>query len=159
MSKFMVLKCYSDTCSKYQVHQSKKWKCKVCDEAQSLKRIYFESDMAKDCREVCQKLNTRQATKDSSVNATKSEPSFKIASNLNSSKRFEPFKAKVSPPLQEIKKKSSIDEELERCLDLFDMEPHLDQSKISSQRNGSTVASVVEDDHFKDSKWNEYLSD
>jgi hypothetical protein len=114
--------------------------------------------MAKDCREVCQKLNTRQATKDSSVSAAKSEPSFQIASNLNT-RRFEPFKAKVSPPLQEIKKKSSIDEELERCLDLFDMEPHLDQSKISSQRNEGTIASAIEDDHFKDSKWNEYLSD
>ncbi|KAJ9073295.1 hypothetical protein DSO57_1018010 [Entomophthora muscae] len=61
MGLFQIIKCYS--CSTFQVHPAKKakdWKCKLCGEKQSLKRIYFESSAAKDCRLQVQQLNLKR---------------------------------------------------------------------------------------------------
>ncbi|KAJ1919637.1 hypothetical protein IWQ60_007199 [Tieghemiomyces parasiticus] len=63
MPSFRVLKCYDDPCGTYQIHQAKKakgWQCKVCNAKQSLKRIYYESEDAADCRQVVQALNLRR---------------------------------------------------------------------------------------------------
>ncbi|KAJ9053371.1 hypothetical protein DSO57_1024760 [Entomophthora muscae] len=40
--------------------KAKDWKCKLCGEKQSLKRIYFESSAAKDCRLQVQQLNLKR---------------------------------------------------------------------------------------------------
>ncbi|KAF4521467.1 hypothetical protein B566_EDAN001764, partial [Ephemera danica] len=56
--EFHVLRCYS--CSVFQVHfvkKSNKWQCKMCNEKQSLKKVYGVGT-GKDCRLHVQKLNS-----------------------------------------------------------------------------------------------------
>ncbi|KAJ3061209.1 hypothetical protein HDU98_002865 [Podochytrium sp. JEL0797] len=60
MPTFQVVRCFSDTCSMYQVKQetkSTKWKCKLCGAAQSLLKVVFASGSAAECRPVVQQLN------------------------------------------------------------------------------------------------------
>lgn len=55
--EFVVLRC--SKCLLFQVHLSKKspkWECKVCEEKQSIKGIFF-SGTGKDCRRTVQQLN------------------------------------------------------------------------------------------------------
>ncbi|CAO1404328.1 unnamed protein product [Diamesa tonsa] len=58
MQKFRILQCFS--CNIFQVDIVKvatKWKCKICNEKQSVKNVYFESRAAKECREKVQEMN------------------------------------------------------------------------------------------------------
>ncbi|KAJ3124901.1 hypothetical protein HK098_000728 [Nowakowskiella sp. JEL0407] len=60
--KFRVVKCVS--CAIYQVRQQTrtgKYTCVVCNTKQTILNIYYESESAKDCREVCQNLSSKQA--------------------------------------------------------------------------------------------------
>lgn len=48
MQKFRILQCFS--CNIFQVDIVKvvsKWKCKICNEKQSVKNVYFESRAGK----------------------------------------------------------------------------------------------------------------
>lgn len=70
-----VLCCYS--CQMFQVHivkKEKKWQCKVCNEKQSIRRVYFQG-LGKDCRLYVQQLNSQKQenfesvqTEDSDIN-------------------------------------------------------------------------------------------
>ncbi|ORX69820.1 hypothetical protein K493DRAFT_364437 [Basidiobolus meristosporus CBS 931.73] len=63
MPHFQVVRCYVDTCGIFQSQQVKKapkWQCKVCGEKQSIKRVYFDSENAKDCRQAVQQLNLKR---------------------------------------------------------------------------------------------------
>ena len=58
MPEFQVLKCFS--CSTFQVQQAKKagkFKCTMCGTNQTLQKIYAVSSDARDCRQVCMRLN------------------------------------------------------------------------------------------------------
>ncbi|KAI9105846.1 hypothetical protein DFS34DRAFT_574537, partial [Phlyctochytrium arcticum] len=60
MPNFQIIQCYAEDCRVFQVQQAKKvqkWKCVVCGEKQSLLRVYFESQVAGDCRARVQELN------------------------------------------------------------------------------------------------------
>ncbi|KAL2717604.1 MRN complex-interacting protein isoform X1 [Vespula squamosa] len=55
-----ILCCYS--CEMFQVHivkKAKKWQCKVCNEKQSIRRVYFQGS-GKDCRLHVQELNSQK---------------------------------------------------------------------------------------------------
>ncbi|XP_047344476.1 MRN complex-interacting protein [Vespa velutina] len=55
-----ILCCYS--CQMFQVHivkKAKKWQCKVCNEKQSIRRVYFQGS-GKDCRLHVQELNSQK---------------------------------------------------------------------------------------------------
>ncbi|XP_014604074.1 PREDICTED: UPF0544 protein C5orf45 homolog [Polistes canadensis] len=55
-----VLCCYS--CEMFQVHivkKEQKWQCKVCNEKQSIRRVYFQGS-GKDCRSHVQELNLQK---------------------------------------------------------------------------------------------------
>ncbi|XP_057307289.1 MRN complex-interacting protein-like [Hydractinia symbiolongicarpus] len=58
VQEFNVVRCFS--CETFQVDQvkksSQKWTCKICQEKQSLKQIYFQGN-GKECRLNCQQLN------------------------------------------------------------------------------------------------------
>ncbi|XP_063148319.1 MRN complex-interacting protein [Candoia aspera] len=62
--QFQVLRCCS--CNIFQVQQikkSKKWNCKICDEKQSILRVFGQGSGA-DCRRHVQKLNLLQGEQD-----------------------------------------------------------------------------------------------
>ncbi|KAM3845421.1 MRN complex-interacting protein [Vipera latastei] len=62
--QFQVLRCCS--CNIFQVQQvkkSKKWNCKICDEKQSILRVFGQGSGA-DCRHHVQKLNLLQGEQD-----------------------------------------------------------------------------------------------
>ena len=62
--EFVVLKCKK--CLMFQVHQSKKatkWKCKVCNENQTINR-FFGKGNGKECRQMVQKFNSSNFTDD-----------------------------------------------------------------------------------------------
>lgn len=65
-----VVRCF--TCSTFQVDivkkSTNKWICKVCGEKQSLKGTYGISSSAKECREICQKLNEKRCELDEAKN-------------------------------------------------------------------------------------------
>ncbi|KFM60606.1 hypothetical protein X975_15856, partial [Stegodyphus mimosarum] len=63
--EFQVLSCFN--CEMFQVHQvkkSKKWSCKICNEKQSLKKV-FGIGSARDCRSLVQQLNLSKGEKKS----------------------------------------------------------------------------------------------
>jgi len=65
MPIFQVIRCFDEKCGTFQVQQAKKdkkWKCNMCGEKQSLKRIYFESTDARECRVIVQDFNMKRAT-------------------------------------------------------------------------------------------------
>ncbi|KAL3690445.1 hypothetical protein R1sor_016754 [Riccia sorocarpa] len=57
--RFLALQCFS--CRAMQVKQSKnnsnKWTCSICNEKQSLRKMFFSSDTAKDVRKFVQQAN------------------------------------------------------------------------------------------------------
>eukprot|EP00949_MAST-11_sp_MAST-11-sp1_P001492 g1492.t1 len=58
MPTFLVLRCFS--CEAFCVQQAvktKKWRCKICGEKQSQRKVYARSEAAKECRKVCQEYN------------------------------------------------------------------------------------------------------
>ena len=60
MPIYIVARCFS--CEMFQVIQkpkSKKFKCRMCNEKQSVRKIYCSSDKAKDCRIVVQQYNKK----------------------------------------------------------------------------------------------------
>ncbi|XP_026540910.1 MRN complex-interacting protein [Notechis scutatus] len=62
--QFQVLRCCS--CNIFQVQQvkkSKKWNCKICDEKQSILRVFGQGSGV-DCRHHVQKLNLLQGEHD-----------------------------------------------------------------------------------------------
>ncbi|XP_034258644.1 MRN complex-interacting protein isoform X2 [Pantherophis guttatus] len=62
--QFQVLRCCS--CNIFQVQQvkkSKKWNCKICDEKQSILRVFGQGSGV-DCRRHVQKLNLLQGEQD-----------------------------------------------------------------------------------------------
>ncbi|KAI8872416.1 hypothetical protein GQ42DRAFT_172575 [Ramicandelaber brevisporus] len=63
MVEYYVLRCFDDKCGVFQVQQrtkSGKWTCKLCHQKQSIKKVYFTSTVAKDCREAAQALGMRR---------------------------------------------------------------------------------------------------
>ncbi|KAJ1983563.1 hypothetical protein H4R33_004701 [Dimargaris cristalligena] len=63
MPLYRVLRCFDAPCGAFQVHQAKKanrWQCKICNQRQSLKRVYAESEDSAECRRVVQTLNMRR---------------------------------------------------------------------------------------------------
>ena len=64
--EFQVLRCYS--CETFNTDIVKKnntkWQCKMCGEKQSVKKVYFQSSSAQDCRQAVQALNENRANKD-----------------------------------------------------------------------------------------------
>ncbi|KAK2578929.1 hypothetical protein KPH14_011135 [Odynerus spinipes] len=67
-----ILCCY--LCQMFQVHivkKAKKWKCKVCNEKQSIRRVYFQGS-GKDCRFHVQQLNSQKQKGFESVQTTHS---------------------------------------------------------------------------------------
>ncbi|KAI9355377.1 hypothetical protein DFJ73DRAFT_825414 [Zopfochytrium polystomum] len=68
MPLFLVVRCVE--CAAFQVQQKKKvpkWSCPLCQTKQSLLRVYHESDLAKDCRPVAQRLNELRGEADDLV--------------------------------------------------------------------------------------------
>ncbi|KAI8325863.1 hypothetical protein GQ54DRAFT_308082 [Martensiomyces pterosporus] len=60
MPNYQVVRCASDECAKFQSQQEKKsakWRCVVCGLHQSLKRVYFESSVPRECRAAVMELN------------------------------------------------------------------------------------------------------
>ncbi|KAL2622046.1 hypothetical protein R1flu_002251 [Riccia fluitans] len=57
--KFLALQCFS--CNAMQVKQAKessnRWSCSICNENQSLRKVFFSSDAAKDVRNFVQQAN------------------------------------------------------------------------------------------------------
>ncbi|KAJ1967678.1 hypothetical protein H4R35_006639 [Dimargaris xerosporica] len=63
MPCYQVLRCFDAQCGTFQSHQAKKakrWNCTVCNQRQSLRRVYFESENPAECRKVVQTLNLRR---------------------------------------------------------------------------------------------------
>ena len=66
VQQIQVLKCFnchtfnSDIVKK----DNTKWTCKLCQEKQSVKKVYFVSDNAKDCRLAVQALNAKRGQED-----------------------------------------------------------------------------------------------
>ena len=64
--EFQVLKCFS--CETFNTDIVKKnntkWQCKLCGEKQSVKKVYFQSSSAQDCRQAVQTLNENRGSKD-----------------------------------------------------------------------------------------------
>ena len=60
--QFQVLRCFS--CQTFNTDivkkDNRKWTCKICQEKQSVKKVYFVSDSAKDCRLAVQNLNEKR---------------------------------------------------------------------------------------------------
>ncbi|KAJ1976575.1 hypothetical protein H4R34_003927 [Dimargaris verticillata] len=66
MPCYQVLRCFDAQCGTFQNHQAKKakrWNCTVCNQRQSLRRVYFESENPAECRKVVQTLNLRRGEK------------------------------------------------------------------------------------------------
>ena len=85
--QFQVLRCFK--CQTFNTDIVKKdntkWTCKLCQEKQSVKKIYFVSDSAKDCRIAVQNLNEKrgqleEASNDGNEDA--GEPSEEILVNF-----------------------------------------------------------------------------
>ncbi|KAJ2777775.1 hypothetical protein H4R18_004970 [Coemansia javaensis] len=60
MPNYQVVRCASDGCAKFQSQQEKKsgkWACVVCGLKQSLRRVYLQSSVAKECRAAVMELN------------------------------------------------------------------------------------------------------
>ncbi|KAJ2659261.1 hypothetical protein IWW48_003598 [Coemansia sp. RSA 1200] len=63
MPNYKVLRCASEQCTKFQTQQQKKaskWRCVVCGMSQSIRQVYFESTVPKECRRVVMELNMRK---------------------------------------------------------------------------------------------------
>ena len=62
--EFLVLKCFScETFQVVQVKKTNKWTCKICNEKQSITKVYGRGNSS-DCREHVQKLNLARGEKD-----------------------------------------------------------------------------------------------
>ncbi|KAJ2521089.1 hypothetical protein H4217_001616 [Coemansia sp. RSA 1939] len=63
MPNYKVLRCANEQCTKFQSQQQKKaskWKCVVCGLGQSVRQVYFESTVPRECRQVVMELNMRK---------------------------------------------------------------------------------------------------
>lgn len=70
MPEFLIVRCFNSKCRRFQVQQRKKtnkWKCVVCNEKQSLKKVYGNSFKASDLRPLVQEYNMAEGKKKEEV--------------------------------------------------------------------------------------------
>jgi len=68
--EYIAVRCFSDQCQIFQVIQKtkvNKFTCKICNNKQSIRKIYAQSYKAKDVREIVQNLNRKEIEKKNHV--------------------------------------------------------------------------------------------
>lgn len=137
MPNYQVLRCANDDCAKFQCQQQKKlnkWKCVVCGLRQSLKRVYFESLVPKECRNAVMEMNMHRGMAEAHKPFPSAMPTEPVVTTASTTSKWDQYVAKDSQET-ELDPECELDKHNRIVVGRVANEKKQQGSKVSTQKS------------------------